>query len=118
MGDEPEAPYDRPPLSKQVLAGDRAFDDIDWRPRGDGLWDTSRRRCLSAAFGDMSSSIRCAFDGRVEAVPAAFAVGDVAARYDERVERHVRWEHRSSEGGAPRMARGAQPPAVDLFRFY
>ncbi|HEV2427091.1 MAG TPA: FAD/NAD(P)-binding oxidoreductase, partial [Acidimicrobiales bacterium] len=29
VGDEPDPPYDRPPLSKQVLRGDRALDHVD-----------------------------------------------------------------------------------------
>ncbi|MFD3733391.1 NAD(P)/FAD-dependent oxidoreductase [Streptomyces sp. NPDC058632] len=36
VGDEPHAPYDRPPLSKQFLAGTREFDDIALSPT-DGL---------------------------------------------------------------------------------
>jgi 3-phenylpropionate/trans-cinnamate dioxygenase ferredoxin reductase subunit len=32
LGDEPELPYERPPLSKEYLAGDKAFDRILIRP--------------------------------------------------------------------------------------
>jgi len=32
MGEEPELPYERPPLSKDYLAGDRAFDSMLLRP--------------------------------------------------------------------------------------
>ncbi len=32
IGDEPHRPYDRPPLSKDVLQGDRSVDDLDLRP--------------------------------------------------------------------------------------
>jgi len=28
LGDEPELPYERPPLSKEYLAGDKSFDRI------------------------------------------------------------------------------------------
>ena len=28
LGDEPENPYDRPPLSKEVLTGERSHEDI------------------------------------------------------------------------------------------
>ena len=34
IGDEPELPYERPPLSKDYLAGDRPFERILIRPRG------------------------------------------------------------------------------------
>ena len=32
IGDEPEVPYERPPLSKEYLAGDKEFDRILIRP--------------------------------------------------------------------------------------
>ena len=32
VSDEPHAPYDRPPLSKAVLAGSRAAESIAFRP--------------------------------------------------------------------------------------
>jgi 3-phenylpropionate/trans-cinnamate dioxygenase ferredoxin reductase subunit len=34
LGDEPELPYQRPPLSKDYLAGDRPFERLLIRPRG------------------------------------------------------------------------------------
>ena len=39
IGDEPHLPYDRPPLSKQVLAGKWDADDIALRPVGRTLDD-------------------------------------------------------------------------------
>ncbi len=33
LGEEPEPPYERPPLSKEYLAGERAFDRLMIRPR-------------------------------------------------------------------------------------
>ncbi|OKJ09326.1 ferredoxin reductase [Kitasatospora sp. CB01950] len=33
VGDEPHAPYNRPPLSKEVLAGKASFDSLAFRPR-------------------------------------------------------------------------------------
>src|SRR5690554_3617644 len=32
LGDEPEAPYERPPLSKEYFSGEKAFDRILIRP--------------------------------------------------------------------------------------
>ena len=32
IGDEPDLPYHRPPLSKDFLSGDKAIDDILLRP--------------------------------------------------------------------------------------
>jgi 3-phenylpropionate/trans-cinnamate dioxygenase ferredoxin reductase subunit len=37
VGDEPELPYERPPLSKEYLAGDKPFERILIRPAG--FWD-------------------------------------------------------------------------------
>jgi 3-phenylpropionate/trans-cinnamate dioxygenase ferredoxin reductase component len=34
VGDEQHAPYDRPPLSKAVLAGREVEDDLGFRPAG------------------------------------------------------------------------------------
>jgi len=34
IGNEPELPYERPPLSKEYFAGDKAFDRILIRPAG------------------------------------------------------------------------------------
>ncbi|WP_424862787.1 NAD(P)/FAD-dependent oxidoreductase [Streptomyces sp. MMS24-I29] len=35
VGDEPHMPYNRPPLSKEVLAGKASFDSLAFRPRAD-----------------------------------------------------------------------------------
>lgn len=40
VGDEPELPYERPPLSKEYLAGDKAFDRILIRPPS--FWEERR----------------------------------------------------------------------------
>lgn len=81
IGDEPHAPYDRPPLSKQVLAGEWPLDrialavaadggldalDIDWRlgVRASGL-DVEGRRVL---LGDGDE---VAYDGLVIATGAS-----------------------------------------------
>jgi 3-phenylpropionate/trans-cinnamate dioxygenase ferredoxin reductase subunit len=82
VGDEPHRPYDRPPLSKQVLAGDWELDrtvltttheggvdalDLDWRlgQRATGL--NLRDRTVELAGGDRD---RVAFDGLVIATGA------------------------------------------------
>jgi 3-phenylpropionate/trans-cinnamate dioxygenase ferredoxin reductase subunit len=81
IGDEPHAPYDRPPLSKQVLAGDWAIErltlavavdggidalDLDWRlgTRATAL-DVAGRR-VTLADGD-----QVGYDGLVIATGAA-----------------------------------------------
>ncbi len=40
IGDEPELPYERPPLSKEYLAGDKAFERILIRPAA--FWGGAR----------------------------------------------------------------------------
>ncbi|MDB4944030.1 MAG: pyridine nucleotide-disulfide oxidoreductase [Labilithrix sp.] len=40
VGDEPELPYERPPLSKEYLAGDKAFDRLHLRPQS--FWDDKK----------------------------------------------------------------------------
>jgi len=37
LGDEPDLPYERPPLSKEYLSGDKPFDRIQMRP--DSYWE-------------------------------------------------------------------------------
>lgn len=92
VGDEPHRPYDRPPLSKQVLAGDWQPDrtplttadeggiealDLDWRlgARAVGL-DLTRRTVELAPAGAHTSSVttqpheRMTFDGLVIATGA------------------------------------------------
>jgi NADPH-dependent 2,4-dienoyl-CoA reductase/sulfur reductase-like enzyme len=81
VGDEPHRPYDRPPLSKQVLAGDWGLDrialtvaceggldalDLDWRTgtRAVGL-DVAARRVTLAGGESL------AYDGLVVATGAA-----------------------------------------------
>ena len=81
IGDEPHLPYDRPPLSKQVLAGEWSLDrialavsadgglealDLDWRlgTRAVGL-DTAAREVT------LAGGRRVAYDGLVVATGAA-----------------------------------------------
>ena len=40
IGDEPQLPYHRPPLSKAVLAGEKTLDDVLLRPRA--MYDTNQ----------------------------------------------------------------------------
>ncbi|MGM9386212.1 NAD(P)/FAD-dependent oxidoreductase [Streptomyces antibioticus] len=46
VGDEPHMPYNRPPLSKEVLAGTAPFESLAFRPRpavADAVWLLGRR---------------------------------------------------------------------------
>ncbi|MEU4041509.1 NAD(P)/FAD-dependent oxidoreductase [Streptomyces antibioticus] len=46
VGDEPHMPYNRPPLSKEVLAGKAPFESLAFRPRpavADAVWLLGRR---------------------------------------------------------------------------
>ena len=60
IGDEEQAPYDRPPLSKQVLLGfaparkQRAFHDFATSTASSGCW-ASRRRVLIVPSGRFTS---------------------------------------------------------------
>ena len=65
IGEEPELPYERPPLSKDYLSGDKAFERMLLRPphfwaeRNVTLPDRPschRRRCGGAAGGDARST--------------------------------------------------------------
>ncbi|MFK0110278.1 NAD(P)/FAD-dependent oxidoreductase [Streptomyces sp. NPDC091217] len=54
VGDEPHMPYNRPPLSKEVLAGKAPFESLAFRPRAsvsDVEWRL-RRRVVSAALDE------------------------------------------------------------------
>ncbi len=44
IGREPEIPYERPPLSKEYMAGDKSFDQIHIRPRS--YWDDKQVELL------------------------------------------------------------------------
>ncbi|MEV7385454.1 FAD-dependent oxidoreductase [Streptomyces sp. NPDC091215] len=54
VGDEPHMPYNRPPLSKEVLAGKAPFESLAFRPRAsvsDVEWRL-KRRVVSAALDE------------------------------------------------------------------
>ena len=48
VGDEPELPYERPPLSKEYFAGEKEFERIQLRPAR--YWDERAVTMLSASF--------------------------------------------------------------------
>ncbi|CNE94363.1 NAD(P)H-nitrite reductase [Mycobacterium tuberculosis] len=73
VGDEPHPPYNRPPLSKEVLAGEVAFDrvafrmragteDVDWR-----LGTAVARADLAARTVHLADGTRIPYDGLVVA---------------------------------------------------
>ncbi|MCT9139480.1 NAD(P)/FAD-dependent oxidoreductase [Streptomyces violarus] len=68
VGDEPRAPYDRPPLSKQILSGEWSTERLPLRPRTDLDALGLDLRLGSAATGlDLTDRTVCLADG--EQVP-------------------------------------------------
>jgi 3-phenylpropionate/trans-cinnamate dioxygenase ferredoxin reductase subunit len=55
VGDEPELPYERPPLSKEYLAGDKPFERILIRPAG--FWE---ERGIAMLLGRAVSGVEAA----------------------------------------------------------
>ncbi|WP_155349538.1 FAD-dependent oxidoreductase [Acrocarpospora pleiomorpha] len=73
VGDEPRMPYNRPPLSKEVLAGRQSFDSLAFRPRAsvaDVEWILGTA-VISADLGrrvvGLADGSELAFDGLVVA---------------------------------------------------
>ncbi|MBO1418628.1 NAD(P)/FAD-dependent oxidoreductase [Streptomyces sp. FH025] len=73
VGDEPHMPYNRPPLSKEVLAGKAPFDSLAFRPRAsaaDVLWRLGTAVVsadLDARAVTLDDGSQLAFDGLVVA---------------------------------------------------
>ncbi|MEU6113491.1 FAD-dependent oxidoreductase [Streptomyces sp. NPDC047117] len=71
VGDEPHMPYNRPPLSKEVLAGRAPFDSLAFRPRAsvaDAEWRLGTRVTaarLAERTVDLADGERLDFDGLV-----------------------------------------------------
>ncbi|MEV0597938.1 FAD-dependent oxidoreductase [Streptomyces sp. NPDC050315] len=71
IGDEPHMPYNRPPLSKEVLAGKAPFESLAFRPRAsvaDVEWRLGTRVTaarLAERTVDLADGERLAFDGLV-----------------------------------------------------
>src|SRR3954469_10378836 len=68
VGDEPHVPYDRPPLSKEVLAGAKGTDEIVLRGADtlDASWETGAAATgLDLAGGELAlaDGRRLGFDG-------------------------------------------------------
>ena len=55
IGDEPDLPYERPPLSKEYLAGDKPFERILIRP--ESFW---RDRAITLALGHAVTTVDAA----------------------------------------------------------
>lgn len=73
VGDEPHMPYNRPPLSKEVLAGKASFESLTFRPRSCAA-DVRWRLGSAVASADLEArtltlddGTRLAFDGLVAA---------------------------------------------------
>ncbi|WP_030255340.1 NAD(P)/FAD-dependent oxidoreductase [Streptomyces violens] len=71
IGDEPHMPYNRPPLSKEVLAGKAPFDSLAFRPRAsvaDVAWRLGTRITaarLAERTVELADGEQLAFDGLV-----------------------------------------------------
>ncbi|MFA1546283.1 FAD-dependent oxidoreductase [Actinomadura chokoriensis] len=105
IGDERRPPYDRPPLSKQILTG-------AWEPERAELRDAGTLGKLDAdvvvvavgaapATGWLAGSglplgdgVEC--DARCRAAPGIYAAGDVASWHNPRFGVRMRVEHRQS----------------------
>ncbi|MFJ9895998.1 NAD(P)/FAD-dependent oxidoreductase [Streptomyces sp. NPDC091280] len=73
IGDEPHMPYNRPPLSKEVLAGKASFDSLAFTPKAgtaDVAWHLGRRAVaadLAARTLTLDDSTTLPYDGLVVA---------------------------------------------------
>ncbi|MFD7992091.1 NAD(P)/FAD-dependent oxidoreductase [Streptomyces mexicanus] len=72
VGDEPHMPYNRPPLSKEVLAGKAPFASLAFRPRP-GVADVEWRLGTRVAAADLGRRV-VALDGGEELPYAALVV--------------------------------------------
>ncbi|MEO5641331.1 MAG: FAD-dependent oxidoreductase [Sphingomicrobium sp.] len=81
VGEEPELPYERPPLSKDYLAGEKAFERILIRPAA--FWE---ERAITMRLGERVTEVR----------PDAHEV--VTERGETLSYKHLVW----ATGGAPR----------------
>ena len=97
VGDEPEIPYERPPLSKEYLAGDKSFERILIRPAS--FWEERNIPMLTGK--------------RVTAVDAAAKTVTIAGG-DTIGYGHLIW----ATGGSPRMlpVEGADLKGVHVVR--
>ncbi|MBS1676179.1 MAG: FAD-dependent oxidoreductase [Actinobacteria bacterium] len=81
-GAEPVAPYDRPPLSKRVLAGEMADEDLAYRPR-DWYRDHEVELVLgdrAAALDPVAHTLRCESGARHSYGRLLIATGGAARR--------------------------------------
>lgn len=62
VGDEPHMPYNRPPLSKEVLAGKASFDSLAFRPRA-GVADVDWRLNTRVLRADLDHRVVEVSDG-------------------------------------------------------
>ena len=79
VGDEPWAPYNRPPLSKEALAGTLAHDSLAFRVRAHAS-DVAWRHGESAASADLDARTVTLADGEVLEYDALVAATGVRAR--------------------------------------
>ncbi|GAA3618158.1 NAD(P)/FAD-dependent oxidoreductase [Streptomyces chitinivorans] len=77
VGDEPHPPYDRPPLSKQLLAGEREIGDIAL-PSTDGLDVELRTGAAATALHPAERTLVLADGGRLEWDALVIATGAAA----------------------------------------
>ncbi len=92
VGDEPHAPYERPALSKELLAGSR--DEVSLRP--DAFWESQR---IELRTGTRVTS--------VDPVRRTALAGGVVLRWDALV---------LATGARPRRLRGPRPDGVHELR--
>jgi 3-phenylpropionate/trans-cinnamate dioxygenase ferredoxin reductase component len=96
LGSKPHAPYDRAPLSKDVLHSDLVV-------AGVGVRQTTEWLAGSLPRADSGVIV----DEHLEATAGIVALGDVAARWSPRYQRRLRFEHWDKAATAARVAAAA-----------
>ncbi|MFI9782875.1 NAD(P)/FAD-dependent oxidoreductase [Kitasatospora sp. NPDC051984] len=79
VGDEPHAPYNRPPLSKEVLAGKATFESLAFRPRA-AVADVEWRLGTSVVRADLARQIVELSDGESLSYAALVAATGMRSR--------------------------------------
>ncbi|MFJ1791169.1 NAD(P)/FAD-dependent oxidoreductase [Kitasatospora griseola] len=79
VGDEPHAPYNRPPLSKEVLAGKAGFDSLAFRPRA-AVADVEWRLGTSVVRADLARQAVALSDGESLSYAALVAATGMRSR--------------------------------------
>ena len=108
IGDEPHRPYDRPPLSKEFLAGTLGEADLALEPDGEDLRAEWLLGVRAAGLDRAERAVRLADGSEVRADGVVIATG-AAARTLPGTRRPGRGAHPAHPGRRPRPARRTGP---------